>query len=258
MSFGTFTLIRNEIAWIEQHIENVAPHLDEMVFFEGDSDDGTHEVLHKATQKYPHIKVICARNPIDLCEDYTRLSNEAMHTLKTDWGMFLHPDMWVENPEQFKVAGKMQGAALSVHMTSYAGEPGGQLFKITAGRSRAWKNIYRLRNPDLGAHYHGHYGAANEDVYFSQITGDQHDFYGPDFGRYPYEVADSGLRVHHFSDVRPYERRLSRMATCLRNQNCPDSIADELARTHPRVTLVPTEYFKLTPCEDPRRVPTNA
>jgi len=255
VSIGSFTLIKNEIPWIEQHIENAAPHLDEMVFFDGNSDDGTHEVLHRMADKYKNIKVVCAKDPGNLLEDYTRLSNEAMHTLKTDWGMFLHPDMWVENPEQFRAAGKMQGAALSVDMTSYAGDPDGQLFKISAGRSRAWKNIYRLRNPDLGAHYHGHYGAANEDVYFYQITGDSHDFFGPDFGRYPYEVLDSGLRIHHFSDVRP---RYQRMATCLRNQGCPPDRIDELARTHPRVSLVPTEYFKLTPCEDPRRVPSHA
>ena len=68
---------------------------------------------------------------------------------------------------------------------------------------------------------------------------------------YPYEVVDSGLEVLHFSDVRPYARRLERMKTCLKNQG--NNVA--LAESHPRVTLKPGGFkydtFNLVPAEYP-------
>lgn len=249
MSIGTFTLVRNEAQFIRGHLANVRDHLDRMVFFDGDSTDGTLQALRAAGG---NIEVVENQCPTDLCESYTAMFNKCIGRLNTDWGMFLHPDMWVENPEQFKVCGGFNGIAQSVRMISYAGRPGGPLYKIRTGRSERWKNIYRLRNPDLGAHYHGWYGAANEDVYFSEITGSEHEHYGEVFDAYPYPVLDSGLAVHHFSDVRTYERRLGRMVTCLKNQGHGDAEAARLAAIHPRVTLKDGDGFKFEECEDPR------
>lgn len=251
-------LVKNEIAWIEEHVRNAAPHLDEMVFFDGNSTDGTLEVLREARDRSPHIVLVENRDPRNLREDYVRLFNEALRTLKTDWAFFLHPDMWIENPEKLAEIKNWDGTAMSVAMESYAGDPGAQLYRIEAGRSKAWKCIYRLHNPDLGAHYYGDYGVHNEDVYFSEITDTDHQFHGKNFENYPYEVADSGLKIHHFSDVRSYERRLKRMETCLLNQGCPPDWAHSAAKSHPRVSLQETDYFKLAPCEDPRRLKVHA
>ena len=257
MSIGSFILVKNEIAWIKSHIENVAPHLDEMVFFDGNSTDGTLEYLLKSSKKYPHIKVHKNRDPRNLKDDYTFLFDQCLRTLTTDWAIFLHPDMWVENPKKLKVIGELFGTAMSCDMVSYCGEPKKQLYRIDQGRGDSWKNIYRLRNPDLGAHYFGWYGAANEDVYFSKISGDAHHFHGTDFQKYPYDVIESGLVIHHFSDVRPYERRLSRMVSCLMNQGADKKTALKIAKEHPRVTLDSNHYFKISPCMDPRRTTAN-
>ena len=135
-------------------------------------------------------------------------------------------------------------------MDSYAGDPGGQLYKID-GRATRWKNIYRLRNPDIGAHYYGFYGHADEDTYFEAITGDEHKHHGEEFHRYPYEVKDAGLRIMHFSDVRPHARRLQRMKACMVNQDKEPSLIDELAENNPRVTLQSGYGFKFTPAEYP-------
>ncbi len=252
MSIGTFTLIKNEIAWIEKHVENIAPHVDAMVFYDGNSTDGTLEYLKSIKTKFPNVSVHEDEDPEDLRNDYVDRFNSCMHMLPTDWAVFLHPDMWIENPQQLRKVAVMSGQALTMSMTSYAGEPGAQLYRMKTGRCNAWKNIYRLRNPDLGAHYHGWYGAWNEDVYFSQITGAAHNFHGTNFDRYPYEVIDSGLICHHFSDVRPHARRLGRMTTCLINQGHDPKSAEMLAKQHPRVSLIGNEQFKMTPCEDPR------
>ena len=134
-------------------------------------------------------------------------------------------------------------------MTSYAGEPDGRLYRIN-GRGEVWKNIYRLK-PDLGAHYHGHYGAQNEDVYFSEITGDEHKHHGSDLHKYPYTVGDSMVRIHHFSDVRSMARRLGRMKSCLLNQGYSQADAERLAPTHPRVTLKDGMGFTFTECQYP-------
>ena len=243
MSIGTFILVKNEAPWIGAHLENIFPHVSEAVFYVGNSQDGMPEII----SLYP-AKLVRNKDPKDLKDDYVRLFNECLHQLSTDFAIFLHPDMWVENPERMQ--GFMSDAtALSCRVISYAGEPGGQLYRIDGdGRSSAWKNVYRLK-PDLGHHYFGHYGAQNEDVYFSEITGDEHIHYGPNFRAYPYEVKDSGLIIHHFSDVRPYERRLDRMVKSMKAQGWPDP--EKSAREHPRVTLKSCGGFIFTPVEWP-------
>ena len=251
MNLGSYCLIKNEAPWIGPHLASWLPHLDQMSFYDGNSTDGTLEIIKDFIAHHPQgykIKLVEDKDPKDLKDDYVRLSNEAMWALDTDWAMFLHPDMVAKNPEAVKNV--KDGIAYFCHMESYGGEPNGQLLKI-AGRGTKWKNIYRLRNPDLGAHYHGWYGAANEDTYFSAITGDVHEFHGEEFDKYPYEVKDSGLHIMHFSDVRTYERRLDRMVKALMNQGYPQSAAEDLAPTHARVTLKDGMGFKFEPAEYP-------
>ena len=238
MSIGSFILIRNEAEWIGPHLAAWLPYLDEMVFLDGNSTDGTLEILRDFRASHPDggkITLVENRDVANLQDDYVRRFNEALRTLKTDWAFFLHPDMIPENPEALRCVGD-DGVAFSTHMRSFAGEPGGKLYELM-GRGKQWKNIHRLRNPDLGAHYHGAYGAYNEDVYFSEITGGEHEFHGSAFSRYPYDVKDSGLRILHFSDVRARSRRISRMISCLVNQGAGLDLAAEIAASHPRVTL---------------------
>ena len=250
MSFGIYTLVKNEIQWIKPFLASWLPHVDQISLFDGNSTDGTLEIIEDFINKHPHgfkIKLQKDRDPKDLREDYVRLFNECMWALDTDWAAFIHPDMLPVNPEAVK--GINEGIAYSVNIESYAGEPGGQLLKIN-GRLKKWKNIYRLRNPNLGAHYAGFYGAANEDTYFSEITGYVHEFHN-DFSKYPYEVKDSGLKIMHFSDVRTYERRLDRMKKCLANQNYPPETIEDLAKSHPRVTFKDCAWMTFEPAEYP-------
>lgn len=251
MTIGSFILIRNEADWLRAHLVNLLPHIDEMVFFDGNSTDGTLEILKAFKSRHPHgrkIKLFQDKDPRDIKDDYVRLFNECLRSLSTDLALFIHPDMFVDNPEALRdITG--DSPAYSCHMTSYAGNPGGKLYRIN-GRGEAWKNIYRLK-PDLGAHYHGHYGAANEDVYFSEITGDEHKHHGTDFNKYPYPVTDSSLKIHHFSDVRSFNRRLGRMVSCLLAQGYSVADAKRLAATHPRVTLKDGMGFTFSECEYP-------
>jgi len=235
MKVGSFTLIKNEALWIREHLRSWLPILDQMAFYDGGSTDGTLEIIkdHKARHEFGYkIKLVEGKDPINLQDDYTRLSNECMRSLDTDMAIFLHPDMMHESGE-FKLSPDC--IAATMELKSFAGNPGGDIYEII-GRGTRWKNIYRLRNPDLGAHYYGHYGAANEDTYFSEITGNSHEFYGGQFDRYPYPVEHSGVVVRHYSDVRPYERRLDRMVKCLLNQGLKENV-NEMAIAHPRVSL---------------------
>lgn len=237
MSIGSFILIRNEVPWVGPHLASWLPWLDEMVFLDGNSTDGTLEIIKEFRANHPDghkITLVEDRDPKNLQHDYVRLFNEALRSLMTDWAFFLHPDMLPVNPEALRsISG--DSPAFYTHMRSFGGEPGGQLLEIS-GRGRAWKNIYRLRNPDLGAHYHGFYGAHNEDVYLSEITGDEH-IMRQNFADYPYEVKDSGLNILHFSDVRPLARRISRMRSCLENNQHSKYTVQRIAETHPRVTF---------------------
>lgn len=254
LGIGSFTLVRNEIRWIVPHILNVLPHLDQMVFFDGHSEDGTLQAIRGIASDHPHgrkIKLVPGKDPANLRNAYVEMFNECMWSLDTDFAVFLHPDMYVQNPEQFAQVKKSDAIALYTHMESYAGEPGGQLYRIEQGRGELWKNIYRLKKPNLGAHYHGWYGAGDEDVYFKHITGSDYQHHGQQMDRYPYSVEDSGLHIMHFSDVRTFNRRIGRMVTSLINQGHSHESAQRIAAEHPRVTLKEEHGFKFVPAEYP-------
>ena len=254
MSIGCYTLIKNEAPWIAAHILRVLPFVSEMVFYDGNSTDGTPEIIEAIKSESPEgrkIKLVRNADPKDLRGDYTRLFNECMRELTADLAWFLHPDMWIINPERILQIANSDAVALSTSIRSFAGEPDGELYEIK-GRDDAWKNIDRLRNPDLGAVYHGPYGAWNEGVYPTAIVGDSRHLH-KSLDRYPYEIEDSGLEVLHFSDVRPLERRLGRMRTCLENQGwklTPAEFEKKLTE-HPRVTLKSGDGFEFVPAEYP-------
>lgn len=253
MSIGIFQLVKNESAWVGPWLMRVLPFVDQVSIFDGNSTDGTLEIIGQIKEKHDpdgKIKLSLDKDPINLQDDYVRLFNACMLELDTDLAWFLHPDMWVENPEAIKQISESDCIAATTNFRSFAGDPDGKLYEIK-GRAKAWKNIYRLRNPDLGAHYHGWYGAANEDIYFGHITGDQYEHHGQDFKKYPYEIMDVGLKALHFSDVRPYERRLNRMKVCLENQGYPKEKVLEIAAKHPRVTLKDGSGFEFVESEYP-------
>lgn len=257
MSVGTFTLIRNEASWIGPHIEQLLPFVDKMVFYDGNSTDGTLEIIKDFIKKdYNGHKIVLKedKDPKDLKGDYVRLFDECLHELDTEFGMYVHPDMWAINPVVLKDLGTFNdhkdAQAFTTRMHSFAGDPGGKVFKFVSGRAKTWKNIFRLKNPDMDAHYVGAYGAPEEDVYFKAITGDEYHYRGENYSLYPYKVTDSWLEVLHFSDVRPYERRLQRMIECMRNQGRDEEWINRNAFTHPRVSLQDGGKFQLRPIEE--------
>lgn len=252
MTVGTFCLYKNEAKFMRAHIQSWICFVDEMIIFDGDSTDGTVEIVKDIRKSHPfghRIKLFENKDPKDLREDYTRMFNECLHSLSTDYAVFAHGDMLLDEPGEIGFLGDAH--AYTSHMRSFAGEPEEQLYEIKEGRADAWKNIYRLKNPDLGLHYFGAYGAVNEDCYFSKITGAAHEFHGTDLASYPYEVKDSGIRISHFSDVRTPERRMSRMMKCLINQGYSEADASSIAKSHPRVTLQDGKGFSFEPCEYP-------
>ena len=249
---GTFCLIKNERPWIEAHLRSWLPHVDEMVFFDGNSTDGTLEILREYAKR-GKIKLFEDKDPKDLQGDYVRLSNNCIRSLTTNYAIFAHPDMVLAEPGNIRELG--DSISYTSHMQSFAGEPGAQLYEIIEGRGRKWKNIFRLRNPDLGCHYHGFYGSAEEDCYFSHITGDEHRMKWEngnlDLNQFPYCIKDSGLRILHYSDVRRRDRRIDRMVKCLLNNNCNEAQARLIIEQHPRITFQNGNGFRFVAAEYP-------
>lgn len=248
---GSFCLVKNEGRWIAGHLLLWLPHLDQMVLFDGNSKDGTLEIIKAIQKDSPHghkIKLVEDRDPKDLRDDYVRLFDECLRSVDCNYAFFLHPDMIPACKPDMSNLRNGTSLAFTTKMRSFAGDS--NLYEVR-GRGERWKNIYRLRNPDMGAHYFGHYGAQNEDVYFRAITGDYHEHYGQDFQFYPYGIDDSGIEVLHFSDVRGHERRYQRMARSLENQGCSPEEASEIAKVHPRVTLKDGDGFEFVPAKYP-------
>lgn len=247
---GSFCLIKDEGLFIKAHLNSWLPILEQMVFYDGGSTDGTLEIIKEAKRGEfgNKIKLYEDKDPKDLTVDYQKLSNDAMWSVDSDLAIFLHPDQFFDNAS---VAQLPKGTiSATCNMRSFAGEPDGQIYEIK-GRGEKWKNIYRLRNPNLGAHYYGSYGASNEDTYFKEITGNAHEHYSQSFHLYPYPVHDSGITILHYSDVRPYKRRLERMIKCMINQGYSEKDAIKAAPLHPRVSLKDGMGFKFSGVETP-------
>lgn len=234
---GAFTIIKNEAHWVGFSMLAAAKAgVRSFTYFDGDSTDGTPELIEYVAKKYD-LKALVVRDmdPKNLQEDYVRVFNECLEQVEDEFAFFLHPDMICYG----EFARSIGNLAYWTEMRSFAGNPSEQIFEFSEGRTNRWKNIMANR---LGLHYHGFYGAWNEDMYFKEVTGSEH-FLHSDFDNYPYPIGPSGIRIQHYSDVRPYARRLERMKSCMLNQGINPDHAPE----HPRVSLQSSGGFRMEP-----------
>lgn len=232
--------VKNEAPWIGYSIMAVLPYIHELVYALAASDDGTGELLDYIKEKYAGDKLTILKasefdfNPKEQ-EAYNNAFNACIARSTGDACWFLHPDMVCTNPE--KILDLKPGPlAWWTNMTSYAGDFDRQ---ITKGRATRWKNIHAK---NFGLHYYGAYGSVNEDMYHKFITGNSYQFHGTDFKKYPFPVADSGLNVNHYCEMKGYRRRFEKMKACLRTlfPKWTDARIEEAATHHPRVTLEPS------------------
>ena len=204
------------------------------------SSDGTEGLIRMISETSGKGKVFWYKapdfdiDPMDM-KAYNNTFNvliECARSTGAEAVMFLHPDMIIRNPE---VIEDIDDSPLAwyAHVTSYAKD-----FEtvITKGRCDKWKNIHALR---FGVQYYGGYGSQNEDFYHRDITGRAYKHYGTEFSKYPFRVADSGIRIDHFCELKDYTRRLEKMKLCLKTlyPNFTDARIEQLATQHPRVTL---------------------
>lgn len=227
--------VLNECPWIGFSIMAALPYVHEFVYaLDGESSDGTRELLYHVKNKYAHEKLIIMEHPTFHPHDmkaYNEAFNACIRRSTGDACWFLHPDMIVtDGPSEGIPPGAM---AWWVKMTSYAGD-----FQtvITKGRTDKWKNIHAKK---MGLHYFGGYGSQNEDFYHSDITGKSYKHFGSEFSKYPFQVMNSGISVNHYCELKEYGRRLEKMKLCLKTlyPNFTEEAIHELAVQHPRVTL---------------------
>ena len=244
--------VLNEAPWIGYSILAALPYMHEFIYaVDEKSNDGTGELLFHVKQKYAHEKLRILRHPTFHPLD-TRAYNEAFQVCidkaTGDACMFLHPDMVITNPHA--IDDMPSALAWTTTVTSYAGD-----FQtiITKGRCDQWKNIHARK---FGLTYLGGYGSHNEDFYHTDITGKSLKHYGTEFSRYPFHVANSGIKINHYCELKDYSRRLEKMKSCLRTQNplATDEWINERATQHPRVSLEPSSTrfgtFEFTKSED--------
>lgn len=237
MKVSVIAPVFNEIEFIGYSLMAIKDHIHEVIYACADSTDGTDELLFHVKQNHMREKLQILKkpeynfDPMDMAA-YNRAFNDCIQKSTGHAVWFLHPDMILKNPESLGNL-KPGPQAWFTNIASYAGD---FQTRISRGRTDKWKNIHVKT---FGIHYYGGYGSDNEDFYHSDITGKSYRFHGTQFEKYPYEVADSGIQVNHYCELKAYKRRLEKMKLCLRTQYphlTNDRIA-ELAVNHPRVTL---------------------
>lgn len=259
MKISVFSPVKNEAEFIGYSVMSVLPYVHELVYGVAKSDDCTLEVLKYIREKYANGKLrIYEDLPGESRWDFDPMNmkayNDAYNFLieesTGDAVWFLHPDMIVTNPEVIPTL-KEGPLAWTTTLTSYGRD---LQTKIIQGRVDKWKNIHAK---GFGLHYYGGYGSQEEDMYFRDITGDSYRHYGNAFEAYPFEVADSGIKVNHYCELKGFARRLEKMRRCLKTlypKLTADTI-DAMARAHPRVTLEdgPSSFgtFRFGPATEP-------
>jgi len=235
VTVSAFSVIKNEQDFIGHGAMSLLPHVDEIVYFDS-STDGTLRLLDYIKEKYDpsgKIKIFKNRDFTDFKENYVKTFNECMKECSGSYLLYAHPDMILTKPGILANREQMSGLAYYVNMRSFAGED--LKTEITKGRTNKWKTI--MRN-GFGLKYWGCYGDPNEDMYFTAITGNQHNVY-KDMRQYPFIVEDSGIHLEHFCESKPRKRREQKMETVFKtvfNINDKGSLFD-LVMNHPRVHL---------------------
>lgn len=216
------------------------PYVDRFVWADGNSTDGTIELLKYIKDKYDKDNKIVLYENMDCNvydQTYVDLFNFLLKECKTDIIGYIHPDMIPCNPEILENAfddGALRWKATLLSFT----EDKEHIWVGNTGRSEKWI-IFNVN--DFGIHYYGYYGDVDEDIYYSDITGDEHILPCLKGDKLPYKVLDSKLILYHYCDAKPYERRYEKMLSVMKNHKQfrkvepKDRTIEEEAKAHPRV-----------------------
>ncbi len=241
MRIAAISPVLNEVDFIGHCIMAGLPGIDSFHYgIDAKSSDGTFELVKMLSETAGKGKVFWYKAPVFNIDPMNmKQYNGAFNALiaaalstRPDAVMFLHPDQIITNPEVIQSIPD-DAIAWFTHMRSFSGD---MKTEITQGRATKWKNIHC---PRFGLEYYGGYGSQNEDFYHRDITGKSYKHYGTEFSKYPFRVADSGIRINHYCELKDYARRLEKMQLCLKTLY-PEATAEgieELAAQHPRVTL---------------------
>lgn len=254
MKVSAWCIVKNEAQFIGYGLMSILPYVDEVVYFDGNSTDGTLKLLDYIKGKYDtenKIKVFLDKDFKDFKDDYVKTCNDCMKACTGDYLWFMHPDMILVDPGRLAERKNWASKAYWVNLRSFAGED--MEFEIAKGRTDKWKTI--MKN-GLGLHYWGNYGHAHEDMYFGHITGREHIVHH-NMRLYPFRVENSEVKLWHMCECKPRKRREEKMGNVLRTvyDLNDEGHIKEVMINHPRVHLQSQDSaygnFKFVPRKDP-------
>jgi hypothetical protein len=226
------------------------PYIDKFVWADGGSTDGTVELLRYIKQKYDKDNKIVLLENTDCNiydQTYVDLFNRLLGLCNTEIIAYIHPDMIPMNPEVLETAFNDDNLRWNAGMLSFTDDKE-HIWLGNKGRGDKW---ITFNKNDYGLHYYGYYGDVNEDLYYSDITGDEHILPSLKGGAIPYGIGDSGLMLYHYCDAKPYVRRYEKMVSVMnnhsqfKNSKPKDRTIEEEAKAHPRVNCNDGEWRTL-------------
>src|SRR5512139_2144121 len=96
MTLSAWSVIKNESQFIGYGLMSILPYVDEVVYFDGNSTDGTLELLDYIKTTYDKenkVKVFKDKDFNDFKDNYVRVFDECLKTCTGDHVIYVHPDM---------------------------------------------------------------------------------------------------------------------------------------------------------------------
>jgi glycosyltransferase involved in cell wall biosynthesis len=236
LKISAFSFCGNEVSYIGYSTMSLLPYVDEVIWADGNSNDGTLDLIkHIQTQYDPEKKVKLFEGFLfeNYREDYDEKFNWLLKRCSGDWVIFNHADMvWLD---PWKIRPLLEAIheddfiwGLRVNFRSFINDR----WHCMEENDYTWPLIYKNAH---GLHHRGAYGTPYEDFYFED--GLRHDIRSSRRDSEEIRIFHSSIWMHHYRSCKPEWQRLDKMVKQFKATFPEKSLEEctQLAKQHPYI-----------------------